>query len=124
AAWLHQWKQQLDDYFTLMELDDEGQKLIFLTECLAGAPKNHYFRYWALYEPTGKEPARDNTKWTFEEFFKDMKKNFIPVNHINDQMADWAKIRQGGKGQSDEIKDIAIRIRQLAEQIDDGKTIG
>src|SRR5262249_41956086 len=55
--------------------------------------------------------------------YSDLKRNFIPVNHIKDQMRERDRIRQGGRDQSDQIKDIAIRIRQLAEQIDEGKTI-
>ena len=43
---------------------------------------------------------------------------------MQDRMDEWANIKQGAPGQPKQIKDIAIRIQQLADDIDNGKTIG
>ena len=39
-------------------------------------------------------------------------------------MDEWNTIKQGAPGQPKQIKDIAIKIQQLADDIDEGKTIG
>jgi ABC-type amino acid transport substrate-binding protein len=64
------------------------------------------------------------TDWNFDAFFKELKNTYIPVNHIHDQMEEWHAIKQSAPGQSKAIKDIAIQIQQLADEIDDGNTIG
>ena len=38
AAWMRQWKQQVDDYFHLTQFDKENDKMIFLPNCLDDGP--------------------------------------------------------------------------------------
>jgi hypothetical protein len=135
TAWLRQWKQQVEDYFYLIQLVDNDQQMVFLPNCLEEGAKKFYYGFRALHGPKisavvkkeekGKEKAETSDgEWNLNSFFKALKEVYIPVNHIQDQMDEWANIKQAAPGQPKQIKDIAIRIQQLADDIDDGKTIG
>ena len=135
TSWLRQWKQQVEDYFYLTQLQDNDQQMIFLPNCLEEGAKKFYYGFRALHGPKklqivkseikGKIPEeKKDSEWNLDSFFKALKEVYVPVNHIQDQMDEWANIKQGAPGQPKQIKDIAIGIQQLADDIDDGKTIG
>ena len=101
--------------------------MIFLPNCLDEGPRKFYHGYRNTHGPKtikDESESQSQTNWTFDAFFKELKNTYIPVNHIHDQMEEWHAIKQSAPGQSKAIKDIAIQIQQLADEIVDGNTIG
>jgi hypothetical protein len=109
TSWLRQWKQQVEDYFYLTQLQDNDQQMIFLPNCLEEGAKKFYYGFRALHGPKnlqivksetkGKQPEeKKDSEWNLDSFFKALKEVYVPVNHIQDQMDEWANIKQGAPG--------------------------
>ena len=125
TSWLDEWKIQVEDYLYLGKLTDNNEQMIFVSNCLEEGLRKFYQGYRTSNRPKkAGGTATDEGKWTFDKFFEALKETYVPINHIHDQMMKQYDIKQGTNGQSKDIKQIAINIMQLAEEIDNGKTLG